>query len=160
MRLQNYDYSRSGAYYVTVCTHNRVNLFGQVMEGTMRLNSAGEMLWAIWNCLEERFPGIDLDVFIVMPNHVHGVIVLDGSSATTVGSMVGAYKSLAVQEYAAGVRDAGWPRYNKQLWQRNYYEHVIRDERELASVREYIVYNAAKWDTDPENGLRLQDGGS
>ncbi len=165
LRLRNYDYSQSGAYFITVCTHNRAALFGQVVESQMRTNAAGDMLWKLWSGLDGRFPALDLDTFIVMPNHVHGVLVLDGQSPATLGRIVGAYKSLAVQGYAAGVRESGWPKYQKHLWQRNYYEHVIRDEAELTSIREYIVHNAAKWDRDPENERRLpgsprQDDGS
>jgi REP element-mobilizing transposase RayT len=76
LRLQGYDYAQAGAYFVTTCTQNRTCLFGEVADGSMRLNSAGELAATVWNNVLERFPGIELDMFVVMPNHLHGIIVL------------------------------------------------------------------------------------
>jgi REP element-mobilizing transposase RayT len=79
IRLKGYDYSQAGAYFVTIITHDRARLFGEIAEGDMRLNDAGRMIWAEWDALPLRFPTIELDAFVVMPNHVHGIMVLVGA---------------------------------------------------------------------------------
>ena len=139
----------------------------------MRLNGAGQMAESVWAALPERFPAVRLDAFVVMPNHVHGIIVIDHSAtvntterATTrvaptgapdagrriaLGDVVGAYKSVTTVEYTRGVAAHGWPRFRGRLWQRNYYEHIIRDDRSLERIRAYILDNPARWPTDPEN---------
>ena len=139
-------------------------LFGRVVDGEMRLNGAGEMVRRVWDGMPGRFPSIGLDEFVVMPNHVHGVIFLRQVSATegaparaptrgapTFGEVVGAFKSVTTVEYGRGVREAGWQRYDGRLWQRNFFERVIRNERELNLIREYIVNNSRNWDSDREN---------
>ena len=178
IRLSAYDYGQAGAYFVTVCTQNRVCLFGEIVNDVMRLNAAGRMLVAHWQRLPQRFPSVQLDAFVVMPNHIHGVIVLTGQSAaslvgttratsgttgattrvapTLLGSVVGAYKSLTTVEYVHGVKAYGWMPFDSKLWQRNYYEHIIRDEVTLFRIRDYIVYNPSKWAEDSENPEHLR----
>jgi REP element-mobilizing transposase RayT len=157
LRLQGYDYAQAGAYFVTTCTQNRTCLFGEVADGSMRLNSAGELAATVWNNVLERFPGIELDMFVVMPNHLHGIIVLSDSAgaatrvAPTVGGVVGAFKSLFTLRFVEGVKSKRWPAFDRRVWQRNYYEHVIRDERDLARVRRYIDENPLRWEFDEEN---------
>ncbi|MFN4294850.1 MAG: transposase, partial [Thermoflexales bacterium] len=80
IRLKGYDYSQAGAYFITIVAQDRACLFGEVVDGEMRLNDAGRMVWDEWNALPDRFPGLELDAFVVMPNHVHGIIVLTGSA--------------------------------------------------------------------------------
>jgi len=165
IRLRGYDYSHAGAYFVTICTRNRACLFGEIV--------VGEMVKTVWNKLPDRFPNIDLDAFIIMPNHIHGIVVLVGAPlvgahsdnvihgatvdrsttrvAPTVGDVVGAFKSLVTVEYTRGVKQSGWTRFDGKLWQRNYYEHIIRDENELNLIRQYIINNPLKWDSDREN---------
>jgi putative transposase len=158
--LQGYDYGQAGAYFVTVCTQNRTCLFGEVTDGAMRLNSAGELAATVWNSMPERFPEIELDMFVVMPNHLHGIIVLSdfGRAATraapTVGDVVGAFKSLFTLRFVEGVKSKRWPAFDRRVWQRNYYEHVIRDERDLARARRYIDENPLRWDFDRDNPQR------
>ena len=159
-RLKDYDYAQAGAYFVTICTQDRACLFGDVADGEMRLNDAGRMVRAVWEELPDRYPGIETDAFVVMPNHVHGIIVIVGSgpvvgagpracpdhnqTPTQIGQPQGVaptglslsdavhrFKTLTTKRYADGVRDHGWPLFRSRLWQRNYYEHVIRNEREL-----------------------------
>ena len=157
MRLVNYDYRRSGAYFVTICTHDRACMFGTVVDGTMALNAAGALVQEEWRRLPERFPHIFLDAHVVMPNHMHGIIVVDTDSraptrgAPTLGEIVGAFKSTTTVLYARGVRRAGWLPFVGRLWQRSYYEHVIRNEASLGSIREYIVNNPQQWLLDSEN---------
>ena len=167
IRLDGYDYSQAGSYFVTIVTQDRLCLFGEVAEGEMRLNEAGEMVRIAWETLPGRFPSIGIDAFVVMPNHIHGIIVIHhvGASlvgahsdirattrvAPTLGDVVGAYKSLTTLEYGKGVRDMDWPSFNTRLWQRNYYERVIRDDEEWNRVQEYIADNPVQWEMDMEN---------
>ena len=183
LRLKEYDYSTARAYFITIVTQARMPVFGEVTEGHMNLSDAGKMIQRVWHDLPGRFPSIALDEFIVMPNHIHGILIIqspvgvplvgtrdatrsqeptDGDRATTrvaptedrtktLGEMVGAYKSLTTNEYIKGVEIRGWPPFDKRLWQRNYYERIIRNTRDLDLAREYISNNPSKWQLDSEN---------
>jgi REP element-mobilizing transposase RayT len=178
IRLKDYDYSQAGAYYVTINVQNRECLFGEIVNYEMVLNDAGKMIEAQWLALLERFPNIELDAYQVMPNHVHGIIVLvepvgatlvvarnmdtkdvHGNEAgikpaPTLGKIVGAFKSITTHEYIHGVETKNWRQFYKRLWQRNYYEHIVRDEADLNRIRDYIQSNPANWDEDEENPNR------
>jgi REP element-mobilizing transposase RayT len=166
LRLRGYDYSQVGAYFVTMCTQGRHCLFGEADGDSMRLNDAGRMLADLWLDIPSRTPDVALDSFVVMPNHVQGVVVLPDHRGRTkagpvgenavpaLGSVVGAFKSAATLEYIRGVRTRGWPPFRSRLWQRNYYEHVIRDETSLDGIRRYIAENPARWAFDKENPFR------
>ncbi len=116
-----------------------------------------------WNALTVRFPNIELDVYRVMPNHFHGILVVPGTAfidassiveaqkKPTLGDIVGAFKSITTNEYIKGVDTKSWSQFYKRLWQRNYYEHVIRDEADLKRICDYIESNPANWDEDEEN---------
>jgi putative transposase len=178
LRLKGYDYTLAGAYFVTICTQDRACLFGDVVSGAMCLNEAGQMVAALWDDIAARFPRVEIDQFVVMPNHLHGIIVLpyaDEGATTRVaptggaivgaplvgapvagaparlGDVVGAFKSLATNGYIDGVKANGWPEFRGRLWQRNYYEHIIRDETALNRVRCYVDDNPARWEFDDEN---------
>lgn len=180
IRLKDYDYSREGAYYVTTVAQNRLCLFGDVVNAEMILNDAGEMLQSQWRALPERFPNIELDEFVVMPNHFHGIVVMTDKTgrATTrvaptrsdadisvgaglvpaqndhdpvLGEIIGAWKSITTDEYIRGVHELNWEPFNRKLWQRNYWEHIIRDEKDLNRIRKYIIDNPANWNADAEN---------
>jgi REP element-mobilizing transposase RayT len=165
IRLKGYDYSRAGAYFVTICTHDRECLFGEIMDGEMRLNDAGQAAQADWVRLPERFQSIELDEFVIMPNHLHGIILVGAGlappdrgapnrgacrgaacCAPTLGHILRAFKSISA---IAVNRLLG--RSGRSLWQRNYYEHIVRSENELAHIREYIANNPAQWALDREN---------
>jgi len=178
IRLKGYDYSQAGAYFITLCTQDRACLFGKVVNGEMRLNDAGRMVLAEWNRLPERFPHLVLDAFVVMPNHVHGILVITDPAPTagatlgatvgatvgatlvvaptapTVGNIIGAFKSRVTVEYIRGVKTSGWPPFRGRLWQRNYYEHIIRNERALNAIRQYIMENPRRWHRDREKEAR------
>ena len=164
IRLKEYDYSQAGAYYVTIDVQNRVCLFGEIVNCEMILNEAGKMVNEQWDALLERFPNIEFDVYQVMPNHFHGIIVVTENVDTqnvvvqnkkpTLGDIIGAFKSITTHEYILGVDNKNWPQFYKRLWQRNYYEHVIRDEADLNRIRDYIQSNPANWDEDEENPNR------
>jgi putative transposase len=181
IRLQGYDYAQAGAYFITVCTQDRVCIFGEVVDGEMRLNDAGRMVEQWWLELEKKFLGAKEDVSVVMPNHFHGIVILAGDNRSTdVGAdlrvcpgpsepqgahmetqsahtgaplsrIVQWFKTMTTNEYIKGVKELGWTPFRGRLWQRNYYEHIIRDDRELDAVRQYIVDNPAKWAEDREN---------
>ena len=160
LRLQGYDYAQAGAYFVTVCTQNRLCLFGDIVDGEMQLNANGWEVQVLWNELPNRFARLELDAFVVMPNHVHGIAAFVGaglalpgengaaSSAPTLGDVVRAFKSLSAIRVNRLMMRSG------PLWQRNYYEHIIRSERELDKIREYIATNPLKWSLDRENPQR------
>ena len=161
IRLKGYDYSQPGAYFVTVVTQDRACLFGEIVDGEMQLNNSGQIAKAAWDELPARFPSVRLDAFIVMPNHVHGIIMVgaqfiapsDGFGATnqgvmnhapTLGEIVRTYKAASTRL----IRQAGTPDF---AWQRNYYEHIVRDEESLNRIRRYILDNPARWEFDREN---------
>lgn len=207
IRLKGYDYSQGGAYYFTIVAQNRACLFGNIVNAEMVLNDAGEMFWKQWNALTERFPNIELDEFVVMPNHIHGILLItdntrrgDGSSSPsnidvsnlteqprrgdglsspssamviptgqaqgtaptnnahdpTLGNILGAWKSTLTTKYIQGVHQNNWEPFDRKLFQRNYWEHIIRNERELDSIREYIINNPANWDNDDQNPKNLK----
>ncbi|MBI3810731.1 MAG: transposase [Nitrospirae bacterium] len=177
VRLKAHDYSLAGAYFVTICTQNRECVFGEIQKAEMILNNAGRMVQNVWDELPVRYPGVQIDSFIIMPNHIHGIILLTGSTqrrgesrirpnqgdhkdrpygtlAGTIGRVMQGFKSMTTRKYISGIRDNGWPPFEKRLWQRNYYERVVRDDSEMHRVREYITGNPAGWLEDEENPVR------
>jgi len=166
VRLKGYDYSKKGLYFITICTQNCLCLFGNIEKGDMELNDAGIMIKHQWQELIHRFDKIKFHEFIVMPNHVHGIVEFVEAPlvsaqntvpptsgqpqgiAPTVGDVVGAYKSLTTNDYIQNVKQNNWQRFNKKLWQRNYYEHIIRDEKSYFQISEYIQTNPVKWRED------------
>jgi len=147
LRLPAYEYSQAGAYFITVCTQGRVTLFGEVIGCDVQLNEMGMIVQQAWDDLPTHYQGIDLDAFIVMPNHVHGVIVLADEPATR----------HAIPEIVRGFKTFSDRRVNERadrrggLWQRGYYEHVIRNEEALNRIRNYIADNPARWAEDQDN---------
>ena len=213
IRLKGYDYSRAGAYFVTICLQGGQCLLGQIVDGAMQPNAAGMMIDQEWFALSGRFPSIELDEFVVMPNHIHGIISIHeppvgaplvgaqkadtsqvgaplvGAPGTeqspaaahgqasahgqaqgrplpggetvrpALGQVMGAFKSITTVGYIRGVKRQSWPSFHKRLWQRNYYEHIIRNERELQAIRKYILNNPASWQDDslhPQNPKRFK----
>ena len=172
MRLSKFNYAHTGYYFVTLCTHQRQYLFGTIRAGCVKESAAGLMVQKNWAALPERFPFIALDAFVVMPNHLHGLLHLteqageqvqassqsaagyhhpNGTSEYTLGRVVQAFKSLTVHYYIQGVRQGGWPPFDGQVWPRNYHDHIVRDTAALDNLRSYIAANPYKWDQDEEN---------
>jgi putative transposase len=147
LRLPAYDYSQAGAYFITVCTQDRVMLFGEVIDCDVQLNEMGMIVQQTWDHLPTHYDGIDLDAFIVMPNHVHGIIILADEPETrhAIPEIVRGFKTFSARRVneRAGKRGV--------LWQRGYYEHVIRNEKALDRIRDYIANNPARWADDPDN---------
>ena len=198
IRLKDYDYSRCGAYFVTICTQNRICLFGEIDRGKMNQNDAGDAITETFGNLSAYCPGLEVDTFVVMPNHVHIVFVLNrhvvgaglracpvnddddidrtsgqidqtpmgngdlteghprrgaptDDGRTTLSDVVYTFKSWTTKRYSDGVKQDGWTAFPGKLWQRNYYERVIRNEDEMTRIREYIKGNPQNWETDEEN---------
>jgi len=163
LRLQGYDYTREGAYFVTVCIQDRACLFGDVSDGEMILNDAGLMAEKCWRCIPAHFPHVALDEFVVMPNHIHGILsIIVPVGAKNISplhsqQMHGPSKTIgsAIRGFKIGVTK--WMRQNTtvhNVWQRNYYEHIIRDENDLNRIRQYIIGNPSRWTEDEENPAR------
>lgn len=163
IRKRGYDYSFPGWYFITVCTQGKECVFGAVTEWGTKLNDAGRLLAGVWKHLPQRFPQMVPDESVVMPNHFHALFQIVGAPlvgaqkragtrpAPTVGQVVGAFKSVTANRYLRGVQHDQWHPMPSGLWQRNYYEHIIRNERDLEITRAYIRQNPARWNTDPEN---------
>jgi putative transposase len=171
IRLKGYDYSQAGAYFVTMVTQDRECQFGEVAEDNFRPDSAGEMIARWWQELPNKFPSVELDECVIMPNHFHGIIVIVEDKGSKEGEHGGSpqqrphaplsqiiqwFKTMTTNEYIRGVKQCGWPQFRGKLWQRNYYEHVIRGESELELIRKYIAENPVKWALDQENPFRQQ----
>ena len=180
IRLKKYDYSQVGLYYVTICAEKHKCLFGQIKEAQMILNTYGEMMKNIWEDNPKHYKGIDVDLFQIMPNHIHGIIqIIDkdenteddknekfginkhkntdvgagfpcpfesegrGNRAPTLGQIIAYFKYVSTKQINNIFKTPG-----VRLWQRNFYEHIIRNEEELNRIREYISINPEKWEDD------------
>jgi putative transposase len=161
VRLPEFDYSRQGAYFVTVCVQNREGLLGRILNGEMHLNQAGIAVARWWKELEQKFPSVKIDeYYVVMPNHFHGIVFISEPSGPDVeGGHAGPplqrimqwFKAMSTNEYIHGVKEHGWKPFKGHLWQRSFCEHVIRNDEALNRIREYIKYNPQRWDLDREN---------
>ena len=169
IRLKQYDYSRQGHYFVTICTHHRENLLGAVVEGQVRLSQVGLIAHECWRAITRHFPNTILDTYVVMPNHLHGIVIITrpaGRGAACCAPTTGQTGKMVPGSLPTIVRSfksASAKRANElsgapatPLWQRNYYEHVIRYEKALNKIREYICANPHMWPYDPENPARAE----
>jgi len=201
IRLAGFDYSTPGPYFVTICTHNRHCLFGCINDGDMITNDAGPMISHWWTELGSKYARVQPDLHIIMPNHFHGIVIIEGDpipdgpvppafNRMAVGAalrgrpttsdaarahaiideaapegahagaplpdIIGWLKTITTNEYIRGVKERGWPRFDGHLWQRDYYERVIRSEDELLKVRQYVNNNPAKWEDDPNHPSKLK----
>ena len=196
IRLKGYDYSKAGAYFVTMCSWQRECLFGEIDNDVMVLNECGRIVESVWCGLPEHFPNIHLDEFIIMPNHFHGIIFINESVGAmptarpgldvnganigianepnggrpvgieqqigrpvgiaptgpvpgSIGAIMAQFKSNVTKRINRFRNNPGCP-----VWQRNYFERVIRNENELSRAREYIANNPLKWSLDSENLIK------
>ena len=192
IRLSGYDYTQAGAYFVTICVQEKAHLFGTVRDGEVHLNDAGRMIEHWWSALPDKFPSITTDAFVVMPNHVHGIIVINAGAhdagahidacdagahdagAHDAGAHIGAplrddhnavradqrvrptlgtimqwFKTMTTNAYMRGVHAHGWAPFERRLWQRNYYEHIVRDDADLHRVRTYVANNPKQCEQKP-----------
>jgi len=175
IRLQGYDYSQPGLYYITICTQNKACIFGKINNGKMVLNGAGTMIKTIWSEIPVHYHGFDIHEFVVMPNHIHGIIQIISNPAPvgtgpracpdndgqpikgqpqgiaptmTLFDIMHRFKSFTTNQYNKGVKQNNWHPFDKKLWQRNYYEHVIRNEKSYDQICEYIATHTLHWQDD------------
>ena len=174
IRLKEYDYSQVGLYFITICTQKHLCLFGKIEEGKMILNEYGIIAEKELIKTSEMRPNIHLDEFIIMPNHIHGIIEITNRRGTmrrapsmhryptsyrapkveqfgkptsnTIPTIIRGYKSALTKQINILRNQPGVP-----VWQRNYFEHIIRNEKEMNETREYIINNPLKWDLDKQN---------
>jgi REP element-mobilizing transposase RayT len=179
IRLRGYDYTQAGVYFCTIVTRSRECLFGDVVDSEMRVNALGQMVAECWDALPAHFANVELDAFVITPNHVHGIIVIAGDGDTvhvgaqdvrathasplrdperprgpkrkSVGAIIGSFKSAATKRINEMRATAGAP-----VWHRNYHEHIIRNEKSLHAIRDYIAGNPANWVSDEENPVNVR----
>lgn len=193
IRLQSYDYSQAGAYFVTVVTQDRASLFGNMVNDAMRFNEAGKIVQGVWDDIPDHYADVALDAFVAMPNHIHGIILIR-APATAVGAIhespllpsgptrespqhpsppqtpassgpariadrrrmllskiIGRFKMLSAKQINILRETPGEP-----VWQRNYYEHIIRNDESLNHIRQYILDNPARWAGDRDNPKAIE----
>lgn len=171
IRLKGYDYAQAGLYFITICTQNRACLFGNITNGEMILNDAGMMIETEWMNLKKRFTNIELHEYVTMPNHFHAILEIVGATLVvaqndvvtqnedrattrviptgkTIGDIMDAFKSITTVEYIRDVKTMGLQPFNGKLWQRNYWEHIIRNENDYHRIAAYIINNPQNWDND------------
>ncbi len=152
-RLRGWDYASDASYFVTICTKNKQHFFGKIIDGKMRLNALGEIVFDEWLRTSKVRPNVVLDEFIIMPNHVHGIIIIKYPVETTrrvvstlksnsIGSIIGQFKSIATKTIHQRYPQSHFS------WQPGFYDHIIRSERSWFFIREYISNNPANWATD------------
>ena len=170
IRLPNYDYTQPGGYFITIVTYHRDLLFGEVANEQMMLNDFGKTADECWRIILEHFPNVELGAYVVMSNHIHGIIVIKDNITTTnspltvgarhasplrshgvkpksIGAIVGSFKSAVSKRIAREHNATG-------IWQRNYYEHVIRNHEDWDRIHWYIESNPSVWAEDEENPLK------
>ena len=154
LRLKNYDYSQNGTYFVTICSQNRLCLFGKTENKEMILNHAGMMVYNKIGEIDKYYPGIQIDKFVVMPNHIHVIMVIKHEPGTTQGSFptisecIQRFKSLTTKLYVDGVKKGIYPPFDKKIWQKSFHDHIIRNEKEYQDIWEYIDLNPYSWEDD------------
>jgi putative transposase len=152
LRLTGYSYTDPGYYFVTICVQNRECLFGNVVGGRMHLNSAGNMVRQSLISIGKIYKGWLVDTQVVMPNHIHAIFYLDDLSLTTarisLSDVIRNVKSYTTVCYLNGILESKWESFDQSLWQRSYYEHIIRDNESLDRIRQYILDNPANWQKD------------
>jgi REP-associated tyrosine transposase len=152
IRLDGFDYSMPWWYYITICTKGMKCWFGNVKKGEMKRNKLGEQVNSIWSKISEHYPSVETDYYVIMPNHFHGIIILNNSVGTrhalslqnkehNLGNVVGSFKS-ALCKWA---HQNGFPSFQ---WQSRFYDHIIRNEKDLDRIRIYIKYNPLMWEID------------
>ena len=152
LRLRGFDYAAPSTVFVTLCTQHRACLFGEIIDGTMHLSRAGVVTESWWYTIPARFPSVMVDAMVVMPNHMHGVLHIGTGpgleNSPSLGDVMQWFKTRTTYDYILGVKTEGRPRFPGRLWQKGYYDRIVRDDRELARIRTYIEDNPRNWSED------------
>ena len=155
LRLKNFDYSTAAVYFLTICTSERKTILGACFEGNVRPSAMGRIVSECWFELPYHYARLELGVFVVMPNHVHGLISLRDSvgaglrpapTTANLSEIVGVFKSFSSRQIHAA--NASSP---KKIWQRGFHDHVVRNRNECERIKRYILHNPARWEFDREN---------
>jgi REP-associated tyrosine transposase len=173
IRIKGYDYSQRGVYFVTLCVKKKAHLLGCVEDGALILSEIGKIVEKYWLEIPEHFPGVRLDEYVIMPNHVHGLIeiITDVGADSLVGAEnlqplrnVNRYQQAIPRSLSSIIRGfkigvTKWCHYHDYnfVWQRNYYDHIVRNEAELNRIRDYILHNPLQWQFDRENPDFIRD---
>ena len=183
MRLDGYDYSQNGYYHVTICSQNRECFFGDVEDFVVILNDAGKMIFQIWKDIPKYNSGIFMDEFIIMPNHIHGIIRFDvgndhrvvphmnsnennnqgqaqwpipTSKSKSLSDIIKQFKTLTTNKYIEGVHDYSWKPFHKKIWQKGFYDQILWNENDLNFIRNYIKNNPPEWENDEYNPKNIK----
>ena len=172
IRLKYYDYSNEGMYFITICTQNRKEILGKIIYNRNKLLTSvgaglvpaqikntnfGNTVEKMYLEIEEKYQNIKLHDYIIMPNHLHGIIEIcdvqfwagiKPAPTVSIADVIRDFKSLTTLEYTKCVKNGIYKPFDKRIWQRNYYEHVIRNEKEYYKIVEYIRNNPLKWEED------------
>ncbi len=183
-RLKKYNYSDAGWYFITICTQNMECLFGNIINNEMNLNMFGGIVKQYWSNIQEYFVNVESDEYVIMPNHVHGIIVIRnekpfvgndhrvvpfnnqvGHDGPTLRKhdrqnqllfrIVQWFKTITTNVYIKGVKNNQFSRFNKRIWQKSFYEHIIRNELDLFRIGQYMRDNPLNWDSD-RNNLKIK----
>jgi REP element-mobilizing transposase RayT len=169
LRLPNFDYTNERPYFVTIVTQNRTCLFGRIIDGKMILNDAGKMVNTVCEEIQNFLSSVRISPYQIMPNHFHAIILIDfdhlagvdyrvclkeiqetSNDRISLSSVVKRFKSLTTRRYIDGVNEFNWMRFDKHLWQRGFYEHIIRNEKDYEAIVDYIEMNPQNWTEDEE----------
>ena len=142
-RKHGHDYTQ-GAYFITICTHDRAYLFGDIRAGVMRCNAYGLLAASYWKSISHHYPHTTRDEYVIMPNHMHGILFLDDGNRTPLGRIIGNYKGAVTREINRNRSESAI----EIIWQRNYHDVVIEDEMMLGNMRGYIRTNPSRWEAD------------
>ena len=158
IRLRDYNYKQNGAYFVTICVRNKECVLGSIIKGKMILSEIGKIVFDYWFEIPKHFQNVKLDEFCVMPNHIHGILLLNNVGVQNFEPLRNKFQHIIPKSIGSIIRTyktavTHWSKQNDYnfFWQRNYYNHIIRNENELNEIREYINNNPLKWELDNEN---------
>ena len=155
-RLPGFDYRQPGPYAVTICTYQRLHLFGIVRDGCVARNPAGIMVADTWIEVADRFPGTRLDTCVIMPDHMHALLTLPihdrdiPNEAPTLSTVIAWFKTMSTRRYIHGVTTGAFPPFDRHVWQSGFYDHIVRGEHDMDRQRQYIESNPSRWHKPPD----------
>src|SRR5699024_3390948 len=149
MRYRGHDYRAPCCVHVTICTHHRQPLFGEVTEAGMSLNAAGLLVDRALRAMQDKAKGIAIEPYIIMPDHLHAVITLgihsEADPNRSISDVVRDFKTVVQRSWPGGIKRGDWPPYEDHLWQPSFYDNIVENDRHLATIRQYILANPARW---------------